>query len=169
MYSLTSFSFMIYIIFVAPNRQKCEIDDRNYWKYMWKILCVYSCPVSRCAIGYEGELSNQVSIIGLVFILLIVPIFTEVYIILESGIIVRRGFFEEETVEDDKRSKIVQCGACSTHYSNKLFSTIPRVLKCGHTVCQGCARKNHKEKDDNPKIWLVKCPLCQKTEQKGEL
>ncbi len=40
----------------------------------------------------------------------------------------------------------------------------PKLLHCGHNLCQECAAKTGKVlKERNAHIFSVPCPLCQKT------
>lgn len=57
--------------------------------------------------------------------------------------------------------ELLECNICFEEYSDDDDDHIPKVLKCGHTICQSCAAKSIKNSE-------MQCPTCRGiTEVKG--
>uniref|UniRef100_A0A1I7T2N2 RING-type domain-containing protein n=1 Tax=Caenorhabditis tropicalis TaxID=1561998 RepID=A0A1I7T2N2_9PELO len=57
---------------------------------------------------------------------------------------------ESEPEYDD-----LKCGICLRGYSSNLKKRVPRMMRCGHTVCYGCAKRLRE-------YSAIICPFCQK-------
>ena len=61
-------------------------------------------------------------------------------------------------MDDDENAYLFDCPICLTNYDN------PKLLKCGHTLCESCLNNIIKKDKDNPL-----CPLCKKLIKKNEV
>ncbi|CCD61643.1 RING-type domain-containing protein [Caenorhabditis elegans] len=53
-------------------------------------------------------------------------------------------------------SKVIECEICNLEFSSVNEDQVPRILKCGHSVCQCCATKLLKNS-------AISCPFCRET------
>uniref|UniRef100_A0A1I7T2N1 RING-type domain-containing protein n=2 Tax=Caenorhabditis tropicalis TaxID=1561998 RepID=A0A1I7T2N1_9PELO len=60
---------------------------------------------------------------------------------------------EEET---EPQYNELKCRVCLKGYSSNLEKRMPRMMRCGHTVCFGCAKKIEKQ------TICITCPFCRK-------
>uniref|UniRef100_A0A1I7V2M8 RING-type domain-containing protein n=1 Tax=Caenorhabditis tropicalis TaxID=1561998 RepID=A0A1I7V2M8_9PELO len=70
----------------------------------------------------------------------------------EEKVLLESDSSDEEDPEPSYNG--LECGICSRGYSSNLKKRVPRMLRCGHTVCYGCAKRHRGHS-------AIRCPFCQ--------
>uniref|UniRef100_A0A1I7U7Q9 RING-type domain-containing protein n=1 Tax=Caenorhabditis tropicalis TaxID=1561998 RepID=A0A1I7U7Q9_9PELO len=60
----------------------------------------------------------------------------------------------ESLDEEESRYEELKCGICLRSYSSNWEELMPRMLRCGHTVCYGCAIQLGRN--------TIYCPFCRR-------
>uniref|UniRef100_A0A1I7THL7 RING-type domain-containing protein n=1 Tax=Caenorhabditis tropicalis TaxID=1561998 RepID=A0A1I7THL7_9PELO len=76
----------------------------------------------------------------------------------EQEVVVESESDSSDEEETESSYYELKCGICLRDYSSNLKRRMPRMMKCGHTVCYGCAKRLENIEDA---IWIT-CPFCQK-------